>query len=336
MRVLSLTAFGLENLRVEERPEPEPKRGEVLLRLRSASLNYRDYLMVTGKYNPRQKLPLVPASDAVGEVVAIGPEVTRVAVGDRACPVFAQRWFGGLPTRDVMKTSLGGPLDGVLAEYMVTSAESVVRIPAYLSNAEAACLPCAGVTAFSALVTQGGLLPGQIVLTQGTGGVSLFAVQIARLMGAKVFITSRDDQKLERAAQLGAHELINSVREPEWAKRARVHAPDGVDHVIELGGASTLEQSLRAVRPGGIVSIIGMLGGNIAPLNVIPVLMQNLRLQGVYVGNRDTFEALVRAFEAEEVHPVVDRIFEMADARAAFEYLASGKHFGKVCVQLDE
>lgn len=328
-------AFGLENLRLEDRADPEPGPGEVLLGLRAASLNYRDLRMVQGSYNPRQPLPLIPCSDGAGEVLAVGAGVDRVRVGERVSPIFARAYLAGEPSREKIRTTLGGPFDGTLAELMVVPAESVVHVPEHLTDAEAACLPCAGVTAWSALIAQGGVTAGDVVLTLGTGGVSIFALQIAKLVGARVIVTSSSDDKLARARQLGADETINYRVHSDWGKLAReMTGGRGVDHVVEVGGAGTLAQSLRAVRPGGTVSIIGVVAGTATELNLLPVLMQNVRLQGVFVGHREHFEALCRAVGQSGLRPVVDRTFSLPDARAAFDHLASGAHFGKVCLAI--
>jgi NADPH:quinone reductase-like Zn-dependent oxidoreductase len=330
-------SFGLDNLQVEERPDPVPGQGEALLRMLAASLNYRDLRMVQGSYNPRQPLPLVPGSDGVGEVIAVGKGVRRVKVGDRVCPIFARDWLAGEPARDKIRSTLGGPIDGTLSELVVMPAESLVHAPPHLDAAEAACLPCAGVTAWNALVEQGRVTAGDVVLTLGTGGVSIFALQIAKLLGARVIVTSSDDSKLERARNLGADDLINYRLSPDWGKVAReLSGGRGVDHVIEVGGAGTIAQSLRAVRPGGTISVIGVLAGTSSELDLLPVLMQNLRLQGVLVGHREHFEALCRAVAQSRLRPVVDRTFPLAEGRRAFEYLASGAHFGKVCVKIAE
>jgi NADPH:quinone reductase-like Zn-dependent oxidoreductase len=326
-------SFGLENLRVEERPDPEPGPRELVLRMRAASLNYRDLMMVRGEYNPRQPLPLVPASDGVGEVVVVGAGVARVKVGDRVCPIFAQGYLAGEPTREKLKTTLGGPLDGTLTELMRVSEDSVVKVPSHLTNVEAACLPCAGVTAWNALVAQGQLQPGQTLLTLGTGGVSIFALQIGKTLGARVIVTSSSDEKLQRARELGADEIVNYRTTPDWAKRVReLTNGRGVDHVIEVGGGGTLAESIKSVRPGGTVSIIGALAGAKSELNVLPVLMQNIRLQGVFVGHRESFEGLCAAVAEKQIRPVVDRSFGFDQARAALEHMQSGSHFGKVCL----
>lgn len=336
MKALVVTGgFGLENLRIEERPDPEPGPSDVVLQMSAVSLNYRDLLMVRGTYNPRQPLPLIPASDGVGTVIAVGSGVTRVAVGDRVCPIFATGWLAGEPSRDKLKTTLGGPLDGTLCERMKVSSESVVAVPAFLSDVEAACLPCAGVTAWSALVAHGALTAGDTLLALGTGGVSIFGLQLAKTLGATVIITSSSDEKLERAKELGADALINYRRNPEWGKAAReLTAGRGVDHVLEVGGAATFAHSLRAVRPGGTISIIGNLGGGATEINLLSVLMQNIRLQGVIVGHRESFEALVRAVAQNQVRPVVDQVFGFHEVPRALEHMGSGNHFGKVCIDI--
>lgn len=327
--------FGMENLRLAERPQPSPGPGQVRLRMRAASLNYRDLLMVRGHYNPRQPLPLVPCSDGVGEVVEVGEGVSRVAVGDRVATLFSQTWLAGEPTADKLKGTLGGPLDGTLAEEMVLSAHGVIKVPEHLTDVEAATLPCAALTAWSALVEQGSVGAGDTVLVQGTGGVSVFALQIARLLGARVIVTSSSTAKLERARELGAWRTVSYIDDPSWGKTAqRLTDGLGVDHVVEVGGAGTLGQSLAAARVGGEVSVIGVLSGIATELNIIPILMKNLRLQGILVGSREGFERMNRAFAAHELRPVVDRVFPFDDAPAALAHMASGRHFGKICISM--
>ena len=333
MKAWEIPEFGLENLKLVDRPDPEPGPGQVLLRMRARSLNFRDLLMVRGKYNPKMPLPVVPLSDGVGEVVAVGDGVERAKVGDRVSPIFAQRWIAGTPTKTELRSTLGGPLDGTLRELMVCSEEAIVPVPEHLSDEEGATLPCAALTAWSALVEQGGVAPGDTVLVQGTGGVSIFALQLATMLGARVIATSSSDDKLERAKELGASELINYKSTPEWGKAARALTDGrGVDHVVEVGGAGTLEQSIRATKPGGTISLIGVLAGGAAPVNLTPVLMQNIRIQGVLVGHRQGFENMNRAIAHHQLRPVVDRVFPFAEAREAMEHLASQKHLGKVCI----
>lgn len=336
MRVVELRdRFGLEKLTLAERAEPEPGPGQVLLRMHAAALNARDLMMVRGQYNPRQPLPLVPGSDGMGEVAALGAGVERVKVGARVAPIFSQGWISGEPTRRKMRSTLGGPLDGTLAESMVVDAEGVVPLPEHLSPEEAATLPTAGLTAWNALVGFGGLPPGRTVLIQGTGGVSIFALQFAALLGARVILTSSSDAKLERGRALGAVETINYVEFPDWGKRAReLSGGDGVDVVVEVGGAGTLEQSLVAVRPGGRISLIGVLSGGASQLGITPIFMKQVRVQGILVGSREDFEQMNRAVAAHQLRPAVSRVFPLDQVREALAHLDGGSHFGKVCVRI--
>jgi len=328
-------AFGLENLVLAERPKPEPGPGEVLLKMGAASLNYRDLLMVRGLYNPKQPLPLIPCSDGVGEVVAIGDGVTRVGVGERVITLFSQGWISGDPPLDGLRTTLGGPLDGTLAEFMVLSEEGVVPAPAHLSDVEAATFTCAGLTAWSALVTRANTKEGDTVLVLGTGGVSIFALQFARLLGAQVIVTSSSDAKLERAVELGATATVNYRETPQWAKAVKKLTDGrGVDLVVEVGGAETLPQSVHAVRPGGQISLIGNLSGGVLDFNLIPVFMRGVRIQGIMVGHREGFEAMTQTVADHQMRPVVDRVNSWGEARQAFEHLAAGRHLGKICLRL--
>jgi len=327
--------FGLESLRLAAVEVPDPGPGEVLVRIRAVALNYRDLMMVEGRYDPRQPLPLVPCSDAAGEVVAVGAGVTELAPGDVVLPAFAQDWIAGEPTRSRLRSTLGGPLPGTLTTHRVFPVPSLVRAPTHLEPHQAATLPCAALTAWSALALDGDVGPGDTILTLGTGGVSVFALLLGRLLGARVLVTSSSDDKLERAAELGAAHGINYRADPEWGKTARrLAGGDGVDHVVEVGGAETLSQSLRAVRTGGTISLIGVLSAARAPLSVVPILMRRIRLQGILVGHRDGLESLVRAVEAHQLHPVVDRVFPFDEAPEAFRHLRSGRHFGKVVIRI--
>jgi NADPH:quinone reductase-like Zn-dependent oxidoreductase len=328
-------SFGIDSLTLAQRPEPKLGPGQVVIRVKAASLNYRDLLTVKGQYNPKQPLPLIPLSDGVGEVVDIGAGVSRVKTGDRVAGIFAQKWIAGTPSRQELRSTLGGPLDGMLAEYVVLSEDGVVHVPPHLSDDEAAALPCAGVTAWSALVTDGAIRAGDTVLVQGTGGVSLFALQFAKLAGARVIITSSSDAKLERARQLGASDTINYKTTPNWDKKAReVTDGAGVDHVVEVGGAGTLAKSLNATRIGGHVAVIGVLSGTSTSLDVIPILMQKLRVSGVMVGSRETFETMNRAITLHKLRPVVDKVFGIAEMKDALRYMESGSHFGKICIRV--
>nr|WP_153823314.1 NAD(P)-dependent alcohol dehydrogenase [Polyangium spumosum] len=316
-------------------PDPRPGPAEVVLKMRAASLNYRDLMTVRGQYNPRQPLPLVPLSDGVGEVIEVGPAVTRVKRGDRVCPIFTQAWQDGELDAEKLKTTLGGPLPGVLSELFVASESGLVKVPDHLSDEEAATLPCAGVTAYNALFSSGSVRPGDTVLVQGTGGVSIFALQLARLAGARVIVTSSSDTKLERAKALGAWATINYKTTPDWDKKAlELTGGAGVDHVVEVGGAGTLARSMRATRIGGTVSVIGVLAGAAQEMNVLPILMKHLRLQGIMVGSRVMFEAMTRAIDASELRPVIDeRTFSFGEAREALAYMESGGHFGKIVLR---
>ena len=323
--------FGLDRLRSAERPDPEPGPGDVLLRMTAASINYRDKMMVEGSYNPRQPLPLIPCSDGCGVVEAVGEGVTRFSVGDRAVPLFAPYWHGGEPTPARVRRTLGGPLDGTLAERLVLPEDAFVKPPEHLSDVEAATLGCAGLTAWSALTIHGGVRAGDTVLVLGTGGVSIFAVQFGVALGARVIVTSSSDEKLARAAELGADAGIHYGRTPRWSKAVReLTAGRGADLVVEIGGGGTLQESIAATRMGGRVALIGVLAGVAAPLNLIPALMNQLRLQGVLVGHRDGFEAMNRAIETHKIRPVVDRTHCWTEAAGALASLERGEHFGKI------
>lgn len=326
-------AFGIENLKQAERPTPEPGPGELRVGIRAISLNFRDLMMVRGHYNPRQPLPLVPCSDGAGVVEAVGEGVTGVAVGDRVMPCFHQAWPGGEIDPGIHAHTLGGPVDGVLAEEVLVRAEAVVPTPGFLTDAEAACLPCAGVTAFSALFTQGRVRPGDTVLVLGTGGVSIFALQLARAAGCRVVVTSSSEEKLARAKELGAWATVNYREQPDWHKAVRkLTGGRGVDLVVEVGGAGTLEKSLKSARTGGCLAIIGVLSGVQDQVNVLPVLMQRLRLEGVFVGSREDHRALARFLEVQQIRPVVDQTFPFEEAPEAFRCMEAAGHFGKLVV----
>jgi NADPH:quinone reductase-like Zn-dependent oxidoreductase len=329
--------FGLDHLTLTDRPDPRPGHGEVLVRVRAASLNYRDLLTVRGEYNPKQKLPLIPCSDGAGEVVEVGEGVTRVQTGDRVCANFAQRWIAGEPDREKLRSTLGGPLDGMLAELVALPQEGVVCVPEHLSDKEASTLPCAALTAWSALVTDGGLVAGDTVLLQGTGGVSIFALQFAKILGLRAILTSSSDEKLARARELGADETINYRQTPEWGARVKeLTGGAGADLVVEVGGAGTLGQSLRAVRMGGTIALMGVLAGNALELPLPLIFMQRVRVQGILVGSREGFEAMNRAITLHRLRPVVDRVFPLEETRAALDLMERGGHFGKICIRVTE
>ena len=333
MKAYEVRQFGIDNLAPVERDEPQAAAGEVIVRLRAASLNYRDLMFVKGTYNPKAKLPAVPFSDGAGEVTALGEGVTRWRVGDRVCPIFVQGWIEGPATMQKNRTALGaGDRDVVLREMAAFHEDALVKIPEHLSYEEAATLPCAAVTAWNALVHSGNLKAGETVLALGTGGVSVFALQIARMYGARVIITSSSDEKLARARELGASETINYQKTPDWDKEVAVLTSRfGVDHVIEVGGAGTLSKSLNAARVGGHVALIGVLASG-GSFNPISVLMKGVRLQGVFVGSRQMFEEMNRAIEANHLRPVIDRTFAFDEVADALRYMESGSHFGKIVI----
>ncbi len=335
MKVYRLHEFnGADGLRLESLPDPTPGHGEVVMRIRAVSLNFRDLMIAKGVYNPKLRLPFVPVSDGAGEVVATGPGASRFTAGQRVVAAFMPGWVDGPPDEEKARSALGAGGIGMLAEYVVLPEQALLPIPAHLNFTEAATLPCAGVTAWNALIATGGLQPGETVLTLGTGGVSLFAIQFARMAGARVIATSSSDQKLARALELGATEGINYQTTADWDKKVReLTGGKGVDQVVEVGGAGTMPRSMRAVRMGGTIALIGVLSGA-GDVNPVPILMKNIRVQGIFVGSRAMFEGMNRAIEAGGLHPVVDRVFEFDEAVRALKHLESGAHFGKVVVRV--
>jgi NADPH:quinone reductase-like Zn-dependent oxidoreductase len=333
MKAYELTGgFGIEALSIVDRPEPAPATGQVLLKMRAWSLNYRDLLVLKGLYQPKLRQPFTPLSDGVGQVVAVGAGVTRFKPGDRVAGIFMQGWIDGPVTDAAAKSALGAALDGIAAEYVVLDAEGVVPVPSHLTDEEASTLPCAAVTAWNAVVVSGRIKSGDVVLVQGTGGVSIFALQFARLHGARVIATSSSDAKLQRVLELGASDGINYRDTPEWGPPARKLAGGaGVDHVVEVGGAGTLGESLRAVRMGGHIALIGVLSGT-GQMNPLPIVMKNIRLHGIFVGSRAMFEAMNRAIALHQLRPVVDRVFSFNELPAALRHMESGGHFGKICI----
>lgn len=336
MKAYEIQQFGIDNLSLVDREIPEPKSGEVLVRLHAASLNYRDLMVISGTYNPRMKLPAIPFSDAAGEVAAVGEGVTKWKAGNRVSPIFAQDWIEGEPDLRKSRTALGAGAqwNGVLREYAAFNEQGLVKIPEHLSYAEAATLPCTGVTAWNALVVSGGIKPGETVLTLGTGGVSVFALQFAKLSGARVVATSGSDEKIAKLKDLGADETINYKTRGDWDSAVlELTGNTGVDHVVEVGGVGTLARSVKAVRIGGHIALIGALE-TAGEFNHVPVFMKSIRIQGVFVGSRKMFEDMNRAIELAKLTPVVDRIFGFDEVREALRYMESGSHFGKVVVNI--
>jgi NADPH:quinone reductase-like Zn-dependent oxidoreductase len=327
-------AFGIDQLFLSEREQPSPGRGQAVVRVRAVSMNYRDLLVVKGLYNPNIPLPFTPFSDGAGEVAAVGEGVSRVKVGDRVAGIFMQDWLSGELTEARAKSALGGGMQGMLAEYVVLDEDGLVKIPEHLSYEEAATLPCAAVTAWHALI-ETGLRPGKRVLLLGTGGVSIFSLQFAIMAGLEVIITSGSDEKLAKAAQLGAAHGINYKAVPEWGGRVRELAGGtGVDLVVEVGGAGTLPQSLKAVRTGGRISLIGVLTGTAGEINPRPIVMKNICVQGILVGSREMFESMNRAISLHRLRPAIDGVFPFGEARDALRYMERGAHFGKICISL--
>lgn len=340
MRVFEIAGdWGFKNLRLAERPEPEAGPGEVVVAMDMASLNARDLIVPERGYGRATgELPLIPLSDGVGRVIEVGPGVDRCAVGDRVCPTFFQGWISGAPTTARFSSALGGPLDGIMAERVRLSQNGIVRVPDYLSDAEAATLPCAALTAWSAIVTHGRTCAGDRVLVQGTGGVALFALAFAKLHGAHVTVISSSDEKLEWVKAMGADFTLNYRDEPDWARGCRFLTADrgGFDNIIELGGANTLPLSLRAVRPGGTLSMIGVLSGLKLDASLGPIVARQIRLQGVTVGHRDGFEAMLAAMAQHKIHPVIGSTFPFEDLRVALEHFRTGGHFGKTLVKISQ
>ncbi len=336
MKAYEINEFGIDKLELTDREVPEPGPTDVLVRLRAASLNYRDVMVVTGTYNPRMRLPAIPFSDGAGEVVSVGSAVTKWQAGDRVMPIFAQRWFDGETDEEKRRTSLGAgsQWDGVLREYAAFSEESLLKIPDHLSYEGAATLPCSAVTAWNALVVSGQIKAGETVLTLGTGGVSIFAVQIAKLFGARVISTSSSDAKIERLIELGADGTVNYREREDWDRSVlELNGKRGVDHVVEVGGAGTLAKSLNAVRLGGHVALIGALTGA-ASFDPVTVFMKAVRLQGIFVGSRRMFEDLLKAVDVAKLEPVIDRVFAFEEVREALRHMESGAHVGKIVVRI--
>lgn len=325
--------FGQDHLRLLNRPIPQIGPQQILMRVHAASLNYRDLLIVEGVYHPRLPLPRVLGSDGAGEVVAVGAEVTAVRLGDRVVGCFLQNWLDGPMTEEAARSSLGADRDGTFAEYVVLEENGVVPIPPGYDYAQAATLPCAALTAWNALTTAG-CGPGQTVLILGTGGVSIFGLQLAHAMGARVLLISGHDHKRERAMQLGADVTANYHTVPEWDRWVREQTQgQGADIILEVGGAGTLERSLRAVRRGGYIALIGVLSGR-GMVDPMPVLMKAVRLQGIFVGSRRMFEEMLSFMVAHQITPIIDSRYPLEQLPLAFQQLRQSKHFGKVVLEV--
>jgi NADPH:quinone reductase-like Zn-dependent oxidoreductase len=337
MRAYQIDEFGgTEGLKLVERPEPVAGEQEVVVRMRAASMNYRDLIVLRGEYARNPVPGRVPLSDGAGEVVAVGNAVTRFEVGDKVAGCYFQGWQSGRFESGMHATALGGQMDGVLAELVKFSETGLVRLPDGYSFEEGATLPCAAVTAWHSLIVRGQLVPGETVLLLGSGGVSIFGLQIAKAAGAKVIITSSSDEKLERAKQLGADLTINYRTTPEWGKEAaRLSGSDGVDHVVEVGGGGSFLQSVRALRPEGKIGLIGILSGREATSEIFPIVPKCATVFGIHVGSREMFEAMNRGFTQAKIRPIIDKFFPFDQAPEAFSYLSKGSHFGKIVIQIE-
>jgi NADPH:quinone reductase-like Zn-dependent oxidoreductase len=336
MRLYQLGKLGnLDALKLTEAPDPRPATGQVVVRIRACSLNHRDLNIISGGYTSVALKPgAIPLSDGAGEVTAVGQGVTRWQVGDRVAPIFVQRWLGGDLLPEYMPSALGGPSDGVLAERIVLNEEALVRIPSHLTFEQAATLPCAAVTAWNAALVKGALQPGQILVTLGTGGVSLFAAQFALMTGARVIATTGTAEKVARLHALGVVDVINFQAQPDWDARVReLTGGRGADLVVEVGGPGSVARSIAAIRHCGHISVVGNLAGK-ATIDPGALFAKRASMCGIQVGSRDMFEAMNRAIEVGKLDPVIDRVFDFTAARAAYEHLASGKHFGKVVIRV--
>jgi NADPH:quinone reductase-like Zn-dependent oxidoreductase len=333
MQVGQIPSFGIDSLEFAQRPVPEPGPGEVLVKIHAVSLNYRDLMMVKGLYNPNLKLPRIPCSDGAGQVEAVGAGVTLWKPGDRVAGIFMQNWLEGAPTAAKTKGALGGDIDGMMAEYVVLKETGLVAVPGHLSFEEASTLPCAAVTAWNALAV-GKLKPGATVLIQGTGGVSLFALQFAKLMGARVLGISSSHAKLERARSLGLDAGLNYRETPDWDRWALEQTGgDGVDLVVEVGGIGTLPLSLHGIRMRGVIAQIGVLSGPAEPLPLPLILHKQAHIQGIYVGSRHDFIEMNKAVSLAGLHPVYES-FSWTEARAVFTRMEQASHFGKLVLKV--
>jgi NADPH:quinone reductase-like Zn-dependent oxidoreductase len=335
--VVQFDAVGLDNIAIVGRELSRLEPSQVRVRVRAASLNHRDLLVSRGYLADQARLPLVLLSDCAGEVVEVGSDVKRFNIGDRVSAAPLTDWVSGPFSSAMLASALGGAVDGVLGQYFSCDQRALVAISDWFSFEEAATLPCAALTAWNALFEQSDLKPGQTVLVQGTGGVSIFALQFAVAAGARVIATSCSDLKLERLRELGAAHVVNYRQTPDWSRAVlEVTNGAGVDHVIETGGAGTLDQSIKATAVGGCISVIGMLTGASGTFDTLPILKKTLRLQGVVVGSVEMFERMVGTIENLDITPVIDRTFDMQDIVAALKYLESGRHVGKIVVRVND
>ena len=331
---LSEGGAGIERLVQVERPDPKPAYRQVLVEVAACSLNFRDLAIARGAYRLPVSANHIPLSDGAGEVVEIGAGVRRVKVGDKVAGNFFQRWSAGEPGPDTHQNALGGGIDGMLAEYVVLEEDGVVKIPQHFRS-RGCTLPCAGVTAWHAMIEHARLIAGKTVLLQGTGGVSILGLQLAKAMGITVIITSSRDDKLARAKQLSADHGINYKTTPDWDKAAKdLTNGQGVDCVVEVGGAGTIAKSFASIRVGGRISLIGNLSGPATELNPGLIIARRANVQGISVGSTAMFEAMNQAIAANQIKPVIDKVFGFDEVRAAYQHMASGTHFGKIVIRV--
>ncbi|HZD50537.1 MAG TPA: NAD(P)-dependent alcohol dehydrogenase [Silvibacterium sp.] len=337
MKIWHIPSFGIDNLELVDRHMPQPAPGQVLVKVHAVSLNYRDLLVVLGKYNPRLALPRIPCSDGAGEIIALGDNVTRWKIGQRVAGIFMQHWIEGPPDAAKQRGALGGDIDGMLAEYVVLDERGLVEFPPHLSWEEGATLPCAAVTAWNAVVHARDTKPGDSIVIQGTGGVSIFALQFAKLLGARVLGISSSDEKIQRAQRLGLDSGLNYKRTPDWAAWVLEQTGGaGADLVIEVGGAGTFARSLKAVRIGGSVAQIGVLSQSTEPLTIFPILHKQVHVQGIYVGSRTDFEEMNKAIALHSMQPVVDHVFAFTQFKNALKTLEAASHFGKLVIRVSD
>ncbi|MFZ5720222.1 MAG: zinc-dependent alcohol dehydrogenase family protein [Pseudomonadota bacterium] len=338
MRALNVAApWGPDALKIVDWPDPKPGLGQVLVRMKAVSLNYRDLLMVNGMYGrgaANTSDVITPFSDGCGVVEAVGEGVTRFKAGDRVSTLFFQNWVSGPPNLEKLVSALGFPIPGAGAELQVFSQDGLSKVPEFLTDHQVATLPCAALTAWRGVFEDARLEPGDTVVLQGTGGVSIFGLQFAKAAGYRTLITSSSDEKLERAKALGADHVVNYRTTPEWSKAVReATGGRGADYIMEVGGAGTIHESMKAIKIGGHIAIIGVVAGGGEPFNPAALIGNSAKLQGLSVGSRDMFEAMCRAIELHRIEPVVDKVFPWTEAKAAFTAMAGGEHFGKIVLE---
>lgn len=331
MKYYSIDFKRNKELQLKDTEIPKPKANEVLIRMRAWSLNYRDLMVKENAYGLSPD-NLIPLSDGAGEIVEVGSNSDNFKVGDKVCPIFMQSWLSGQLTKKYSESALGGSINGVLSEYICLPEESVVKFPEHLSFEEAACLPCAAVTAYNALAYSNSSKDNDLVLILGTGGVSTFALQFAKALGLRTIITSKSDSKLEIAKKLGADITINYQNFPDWDTEVLKVSSSGVGNIIEVGGAGTLNKSIEVCRYGGTISLIGVLTGIKAEINTASILRKNLKVQGIFVGSRDCFEQMNKLIEKNKIHPIIDKVFKFNEVALAYDYLKAANHHGKVVI----